>query len=75
MPIKTSDPDTYETWFRTKVREALDDPRPGTSQSSVMAEAQAALDAANMPKELGNLLDKGIDEHFGDQSADTNARS
>lgn len=60
----TSDPDIHDAWFRAKVREALDDPRPGTSHGSAMAEAQAALDVADMPEELGNLLDKGIDEHL-----------
>ena len=25
----TTDPEAYDTWFRAKVQEALDDPRPG----------------------------------------------
>ena len=75
MPAKTPDPDAHDAWFRAKVQEALDDQRPPTSQTRAMEQVQAVLDVADMPEELGNLLDKGIDEHFGDQSADTNARS
>ncbi|MDK3075371.1 hypothetical protein QO034_20025 [Sedimentitalea sp. JM2-8] len=64
MPAKTPDPDAYDTWFRAKVQEALDDPRPATSQARAMEQAQVALDVTDMPEELGNLLDKGIDEHL-----------
>jgi len=29
-------------------------------------ETQVALDAVDMPKDLGRLLDKGIEDHFRD---------
>ncbi len=41
----TMDPDAYDTWFRAKVREALDDPRPPAHHDRVMDEAQALIDA------------------------------
>ena len=28
---------------------------------------RVALDVANMPEDLGSLLDKGIEDHFGDR--------
>eukprot|EP01037_Dinobryon_pediforme_P042730 gene42730-53299_t len=40
----TSDPDAYDAWFRAKVREAMDDPRPSVSHQSVMDDAQAIID-------------------------------
>ena len=40
----TANPDAYDAWFRTKVQEALDDPRPATSQPQAMQEAQALID-------------------------------
>ncbi len=33
----TTDPAEYDRWFRAKVREALDDPRPGYSSEEVEA--------------------------------------
>lgn len=33
----TTDPDAYDTWFRAKVQEALDDPRPALSNEEVKA--------------------------------------
>ncbi len=69
MPAKTPDPDAYDAWFLAKVQEALDDQRPATSQARAMELAQAAIDVADMPEELGNLLDKGIDEHLGGRPA------
>lgn len=33
-----TDPAAYDTWFRTKVQEALDDPRPALPHDGVMAE-------------------------------------
>lgn len=40
----TADPDAYDAWFRAKVQEALDDPRPAASQARVMEYAQALID-------------------------------
>jgi len=39
-----TDPDAYDAWFRAKVQEALDDPRPTVSHAKVMQEAQALID-------------------------------
>ena len=75
MPAKTPDPDAYDSWFRAKVQEALDDQRSGTSPARAMELAQAALDVADMPEELGILLDRGIEEHFNVQLAGPNATS
>ncbi|MEY8827906.1 hypothetical protein AB9K34_05765 [Sedimentitalea sp. XS_ASV28] len=69
MPAKTPDPDAYDSWFRAKVQEALDDQRPATSQARAIELAQIAIDVANMPEELGKLLDKGIDKHLRGQHA------
>ena len=41
----TADPDAYDTWFRAKVREALDDPRPPVPHAQAMQDIQAVLDA------------------------------
>ena len=40
----TADPDAYDAWFRAKVQEALDDPRPAKPHAQVMQEAQALID-------------------------------
>jgi DNA-damage-inducible protein J len=64
----TASSDAYDARFRAKVQEALDDPRPAKAQTRAMEVAQSSLDVAGMPEQLGSLLDKGIDEHFGDQS-------
>lgn len=46
----TTDPDAYDTWFRAKVQEALDDPRPAVPHAQVMQEAQALIDAKRRVK-------------------------
>ncbi|MFC0160169.1 hypothetical protein ACFFKB_19710 [Mameliella alba] len=69
MPATTPDPGAYDAWFRAKVQEALDDHRPATSQARAMELAQVAIDVADMPEELGKLLDKGIDEQLRGQPA------
>ncbi len=33
----TTDPDAYDAWFRAKVQEALDDPRPPVSNDEMKA--------------------------------------
>ncbi|MDO5604532.1 MAG: type II toxin-antitoxin system RelB/DinJ family antitoxin [Paracoccus sp. (in: a-proteobacteria)] len=38
-----ADADAYDAWFRTKVLEALADPRPATSHDKVMAEARSLI--------------------------------
>ena len=40
----TADPDAYDAWFRAKVQEALDDPRPAIPHHQMMDEAQALID-------------------------------
>lgn len=41
----TINPDVYDNWFRTKVQEALSDPRATTPHDQVMQEARALIDA------------------------------
>lgn len=40
----TADPAAYDTWFRTKVQEALADPHPVKPHDQVMQEARALID-------------------------------
>jgi len=68
MLDKTPDPDAFDAWFRAKVQEGLDDQRPATSHTRAMELAQVAIDVANMPEELGRLLDEGIDGHLRGQT-------
>lgn len=35
--------DSYDSWFRAKVQEALDDPRPGVPHDKAMAKLDALL--------------------------------
>ena len=45
LPVAlTADPDAYGAWFRAKVQEAIEDPRPSASHAQVMDEAQALID-------------------------------
>ncbi len=46
----TADPDAYDAWFRAKVQEALDDPRPTTSHAKAMQDAQALIDGKRLAK-------------------------
>lgn len=40
----TADPEAHDAWFRAKVREALDDPRPVVPHERVTTDAQALID-------------------------------
>ena len=40
----TADPAAYDTWFRARVQEALDDTRPAVPHRQVMDEAQGLID-------------------------------
>lgn len=40
----TVDPDAHDAWFRSKVREALNDTRPAIPHRRVMDETQALID-------------------------------
>lgn len=45
LPVAlTTNPETYDAWFRAKVREALDDSRLSTPHDRVMQEIQALID-------------------------------
>lgn len=44
----TTDPETYDAWFRAKVQEALSDPRPNTPHDQVIQEARALIDAKRL---------------------------
>ena len=46
----TTDPDTYDAWFRTKVKEALEDTGPSIPHAQVMQDAQALIDAKRRAK-------------------------
>jgi len=46
----TADPDAYDAWFRAKVQEALDDPRPTTPHAKTMQDAQALIDGKRLAK-------------------------
>jgi len=39
----TTDAETYDTWFRAKVKEALEDSRPSVPHAQVMADARAVI--------------------------------
>ena len=38
--------DSHDRWFRRKVQESLDDPRPGLPHDEVMAEMEAIISQA-----------------------------
>jgi len=38
------EPDAHDTWFRAKVREALDDPRPSIPHADVMADMRRMIE-------------------------------
>lgn len=40
-----ADPEAYDSWFRAKVQEALNDTRPTVPHHQVMDEAQALIDS------------------------------
>lgn len=40
----TTDAETYDNWFRDKVKEALTDPAPVTPHQQVMDDVQALID-------------------------------
>lgn len=44
---------SYDRWFRRKVQESLDDPRPGIPHDQVMAEMEAIITQAEA-KRRGN---------------------
>lgn len=44
-PGLTADPQTYDAWFRAKVQEALNDPRPAVSDDEAKARLAARKEA------------------------------
>ena len=44
-PGLTADPDSYDTWFRAKVQEALDEEGPGIPHDEVMQEMKVLIDS------------------------------
>ena len=40
----TADPEAHDAWFRTKVREALDDRQPAVPHERAMRDTQALID-------------------------------
>lgn len=44
-PGLTTDPDSYDIWFRAKVQEALDDPGPDIPHEVVMIEMKELIDS------------------------------
>ena len=40
----TADPEAHDVWFRTRVREALDDRHPAVPHERAMSDAQALID-------------------------------
>ena len=44
----TADADAYDTWFRTKVQEALADPSAAKPHTQVMQEARALIDSKRL---------------------------
>jgi len=46
----TEEAEAYDVWFRARVREAMDDPRPGVPHEQVMAEMQAIIDGKAKPE-------------------------
>ena len=40
----TANPDAYDAWFRAKLREAMEDPRPSVPHAQAMQDVQAAID-------------------------------
>lgn len=43
-PGLTTDPETYDAWFRAKVQQALSDPAPPLPNDQVMDDVQALID-------------------------------
>ncbi|KIX16397.1 type II toxin-antitoxin system RelB/DinJ family antitoxin [Paracoccus sp. 228] len=40
----TANPESYDSWFRAKVQEALTDARPGVPHDQLMRDARALID-------------------------------
>lgn len=49
--VSTEEAEAYDLWFRARVQEALDDPRPGIAHDQVKADMQAIIDGKAMPSQ------------------------
>ncbi len=47
--------EAYDRWFRAKVQESLDDPRPTTPHDQVMAEMRGIIEAKRHEHAPGNV--------------------
>jgi DNA-damage-inducible protein J len=66
------DPQVYDAWFRAKVQEALDDPRPAIAAEAVdahFAARRAAARRAAGGKDDGNGNGSGGDDNDGKETA------
>jgi hypothetical protein len=49
--------DRYDAWFRAKVQESLDDPRPSIPHDVVMAKMRALLKSKSLSSKTTNAAD------------------
>ncbi len=49
--------DSYDAWFRAKVQESLDDPRPSIPHDVVMAKMRALLKSKSLSSKTTNAAD------------------
>ena len=49
--------DSYDAWFRAKVQESLDDPRPSIPHDVVMAKMRALLKSKSLSSKSTNAAD------------------
>ena len=55
-----ADADSYDTWFRAKVQEALDSKKPTIAHDEVTAKMQAMLDSKRMIRAAGQVGSKTV---------------
>jgi len=58
--LLATDPEAHDAWFRAKVREALDDPRPAVPHEQVMTETQALIDRKRRARSLNGRLRRDV---------------
>ena len=49
--------DSYDAWFRAKIQESLDDPRPSIPHDVVMAKMRALLKSKSLISKTANASD------------------
>ena len=55
-----ADADSYDTWFRAKVQEALDSKKPYLPHDVAMAKIQAMLNSKRMNRAAGQVGSKTV---------------